>query len=410
MSCPSTPIEALARSVEGAFTTKYPVYYEDDELSTSLTTALTPNDGAGFRVETISPVKTRDRLEKSLQLHARTGQILSNYRAFLTDYQNDTFEDEEERAERGWTIANDRVYSENNLDSRSIRKDADEVLQRCLFYDEPRLSPSDSSTSTDRAYVGTVASRSNRMRYGLVSLGCVLFVAMLLVGTAITKEEGMKSPPPKSTPGWHEEIAFVLDHEDEGTGASVQKKLRGQLFGNDKTQLRAEPDAQPSAATTGDDTSVSEIEVPSFDSSPAESSVDSSLPNAIEVPSFNSSPAASLVASALSNVENEGFLPKETPVKSNAGNEGSLTKTEPSEETAQVPEFESTDGEGANNSPAPPVPNIEEYASNLIYNAIEAAKYDSALKLHDNVSSDRERRFKDNEPCISLNEPFSFIN
>mmetsp|Transcript_8066 Transcript_8066/g.18420 ORF Transcript_8066/g.18420 Transcript_8066/m.18420 type:complete len:473 (+) Transcript_8066:342-1760(+) len=350
MSCPSTPIEALARSVESAFAIKYPTYYEDDELSTALTT-LTPNEGAGFHVQTISPEKTRDRLERSLQLHARTGQILSSYRAFLTDYQNDTFDDEEER-ERGRTIANDRVFSENSLDNRSIRKDADEVLQRCLFYDEPRSSSSDFSTLTnrDRAHVNAIASRSNRVRYGLVAVGCVLFIAIVLVGVAVNKEEAMKTPPPKSTPGWHEEMAFVLDHEDDGAGTSVQKKLRGQLFGNIETQSRVEPDPQPSSETStiGDGTSVSEVEVPSFNSSPTVSSVDSS--------SFK------------------------------ADGRGSLPKTESPEDNEQVPEFEfkSTDGESANDSPAPPVPNIEEYASNLIYNAIEAAKYDSALKLHEN--------------------------
>ena len=361
MSCPSTPIEVLARSVEGAFAIKYPVYYEDEELSTALT-GLTPNEGAGFRVETISPVapKARERLEKteaeSLQLHARTGQILSNYRAFLTDYQNDTFDDEEWKAERGRTIANDRVFSENSLDNRSIRKDADELLQKCLFYDEPRRFPSDSSTSTnrDRSYA-TAAFRSSRVKYGLVALGCVLFIAMVMVGTAVKKEEGMKiPPPPQNTPGWHEEMAFVLDHEDE----SVQNKLRGRQFGKSRTQPRAEPDVQTSSltSTTGDGTSVSEVEVPSYNSSPAVSSVDSS----------------SFIAEV----------------------RGSLPKTESPEENAQVPEFTSTDGNIANDSPSPQVTNIEEYASNLIYNAIEAAKYDSALRLHENVSPGREFRLQ----------------
>ena len=407
MSCPSTPIEVLARSVEGAFAIKYPVYYEDEELSTALT-GLTPNEGAGFRVETISPVapKARERLEKteaeSLQLHARTGQILSNYRAFLTDYQNDTFDDEEWKAERGRTIANDRVFSENSLDNRSIRKDADELLQKCLFYDEPRQFPSDSSTSTnrDRSYA-TAAFRSSRVKYGLVALGCVLFIAMVMVGTAVKKEEGMKiTPPPQNTPGWHEEMAFVLDHEDE----SVQNKLRGRQFGKSRTP-RAEPDVQTSSltSTTGDGTSVSEVEVPSYNSSPAVSSVDSSSFNTegsaepdvqtssltstagdgtsvseVEVPSFNSSPA-------VSSVDSSSFI---------AEVRGSLPKTKSPEESAQIPEFTSTDGNSANDSPSPQVTNIEEYASNLIYNAIEAAKYDSALRLHENVSPGREFRLQ----------------
>mmetsp|Transcript_11534 Transcript_11534/g.24592 ORF Transcript_11534/g.24592 Transcript_11534/m.24592 type:complete len:551 (+) Transcript_11534:238-1890(+) len=231
---PPTPGETLAQGL--------PIFDEGDEINEGI---MRDDVGAPLKVEVDLDFvkndsanrkhkKKKKKQSKNLRLAKRTSKILANYRAFLQENdlesQKDAFSDLPEEGLRNSHYyehkAKDFSVSSHqsngkNLASSNHSDDGNTCLLRDFTMTDVPLGSSGDGPKERKYKVPPTVLRSKRVKYGVLMSFGLLLVFVIAIGATARGSKKAKLPTRDNTPGWHNEAAYILEHEH----GDMNKKL-----------------------------------------------------------------------------------------------------------------------------------------------------------------------------------------
>lgn len=251
--------ETYGQSINSAIAVEYPAFVEGEECvdgssddnDTTFATKGKCSYGDGSLYEPATSFHTkfncsyrkiaakkrrrrkREKLSrKDLRLANRTSKILTNYRDFLLEHEMNSPHDDgfrdfhyyDEHETKTPTTSNRSGEEATCLLREFSQHDAGGYPKEAAGPDIPLGSNDDGPAEKD--YEMTVL-HSKRVRYGiLMSFAVPTIIVLVIIACAKASYEGAM-PARENTSGWHNEAAYLLEHEDEDKVEELRHHIAG---------------------------------------------------------------------------------------------------------------------------------------------------------------------------------------